>query len=77
MRTKDKVYSFIILLLSTILVILSSCTNKTPENKIIKSYYNIPTNSFSVIYTQDKDTFALDYLHPIELDSLINELNKQ
>ena len=47
------------------------------NNKILNSHYNIPTNTFSVIYTENSDTSALDFLHPMELDSLIFLLNNQ
>lgn len=44
-------------------------------NRIVLSNYDIRNNLYSVIYIQNNDTLALDYLYPIELDSLINELN--
>ena len=87
-RKKDKLFSFIILILSVILVSLSSCSLKQPKekpsgfetteqnnNKILRSIYNVKRNLFSVIYVQKGDTIALDYLYPNELDSLINDLN--
>lgn len=47
----------------------------TNPNRIVLSNYDIRNNLYSVIYIQNNDTLALDYLHPLELDSLINELN--
>jgi predicted secreted acid phosphatase len=65
----------IILILSAILVYLSACQAQKPDNKIINTDYNVQTNTISVIYIQNADTMALDFLHPIELDSLIFDLN--
>ncbi len=44
-------------------------------NRIIKSTYNIEYNLYSVLYIEYGDTVGLDDIYPIELDSLINELN--
>lgn len=51
-------------------IVLSRVSN----DKIINSKITEQGN-FSVIYTQARDTFALDYITSAQLDSLINTLN--
>lgn len=49
---------------------------KTNPNRIIKSTYDVKYNLYCVLYIEDGDTVGLDHIYPIELDSLINDLNK-
>lgn len=50
---------------------------KTNPNRVIKSTYDVKNNIFAVLYVENNDTVGLDWIHPYELDSLINDLNKQ
>lgn len=50
---------------------------KTNPNRVIKSTYDVKNNIFAVLYVENNDTVGLDWIYPYELDSLINNLNKQ
>lgn len=85
---KESIY-ILLLLIAVLLGTIVGYTSKNNDcittqiktsylnNKIIQSNYNINTNMYSVIYIENNDTLALDYIYPIELDSLINDLNNQ
>jgi hypothetical protein len=46
-------------------------------NRVIKSTYDVKHNIYAVLYIENNDTVGLDWIHPYELDSLINYLNKE
>ncbi len=46
-------------------------------NRVIKSTYDAKYNIYAVLYIENNDTVGLDWIYPYELDSLINDLNKQ
>lgn len=56
------------------IVVETFCYDLTPgKNGIIR--FNVDTDSLAhVIYVQDKDTFALDYISRAEFDSLVTVL---
>lgn len=70
---RQSIHTVILLLIAIIVFIVSSCTPKhgcySPNQfGIIKK--NVSKDGISVIYVDNKDTFALDYLTRKECDSL-------
>lgn len=49
--------------------------NYTNDNEVHTCKYDTNRNLFSVIYKHNGEEFALDYITPYQLDSLINHLN--
>lgn len=66
-------------LCTTVIIVKIEQNVKPPikvDNKIIKLTYDINNNFYFVLYTKHNDTLGLDFVHPYELDSLVETLNR-
>lgn len=73
--------TIILIIISTlytliILYLISEKTQLKSINKITELNYDIANNYYTVEFIRNNDTLIIDYVHPIELDSLVKSLNK-